>query len=75
MRVPAEQRADQDGGGDRTLNAAIHTIAMARRRYHQPTRDYLTRRTTEGRTPKEITRSLKRYISRQLFRIMQATNP
>ena len=39
-------------GGDRTLNAAIHTIAMARRRYHQPTRDYLTRRTTEGRTPK-----------------------
>jgi transposase len=60
-------------GGDRTLNAAIHTIATVRSRCHQPTRDYITRRTTQGRTPKEINRCLKRYIARQLFRIMQAT--
>jgi transposase len=60
-------------GGDRTLNAAIHTIATVRRRCHQPTRDYVARRTGQGQTPKEISRCLKRYIARQLFRIMQAT--
>jgi transposase len=49
-------------GGDRTLNAAIHTIAKSRQRCHQPTKDYIARRTAEGRTPREITRSLKRYI-------------
>jgi transposase len=60
-------------GGDRTLNAAIHTIAKSRQRYHEPTKDYITRRTAEGRTPREITRSLKRYIARQIWRTIQAT--
>jgi transposase len=60
-------------GGDRTLNCAIHTMAMHRRRCHQPTRDYVERRTKEGRTAKEINRCLKRYIARQLFRLMEAT--
>ncbi|WP_018908358.1 IS110 family transposase [Salinispora arenicola] len=59
-------------GGDRTLNSAIHTIAKSRQRYHQPTKDYITRRITEGRTPREITRVLKRYIARQIWRIIQA---
>jgi transposase len=58
-------------GGDRTLNAAIHTIAKSRQRYHQPTKDYIARRTAEGRTPRKITRSLKRYIARQLWRTIQ----
>jgi transposase len=60
-------------GGDRTLNCALHTIARSRRICHQPTRDYVARRTAEGKTPKEINRCLKRYIARQLFRLMQAT--
>ena len=59
-------------GGDRTLNAAIHTIATTRRRDDPQTRAYITRRTTEGRTLKEINRSLKRYIARQLFKIMES---
>jgi transposase len=59
-------------GGDRHLNQALHTIATNRRRHHPPTGNYLTRRTTEGRTTAEITRSLKRYIARQLYRLMQA---
>jgi transposase len=58
-------------GGDRTLNAALHTIALSRRRYHQPTIDYTNRRTTEGKTTAEITRCLKRYLARQLYRHMQ----
>jgi transposase len=60
-------------GGDRTLNAALHTIAIVRRRIDPTTRDYVTRRTTEGRTDPEINRCLKRYLARKLFRIMQAT--
>jgi transposase len=67
------QRHRLNRGGDRTLNAALHTVVMNRRRNHQPTRDYVARRTAEGRTPKEINRSLKRYVARQIFRIMEAT--
>jgi transposase len=59
-------------GGDRTLNSALHIIAKVRLRMHPPTRDYLARRTAEGRNRKEINRCIKRYIARQLFRIMQA---
>jgi transposase len=58
-------------GGDRTLNRAIHTIAKSRRRHHPPTQSYAARRTQEGRTNSEIDRCLKRYIARQLFRIME----
>ncbi|MFI7578694.1 transposase, partial [Micromonospora sp. NPDC049497] len=45
-------------GGDRTLNSALHTIALTRRRTHPETRDYITRRRAEGRTTREITRCL-----------------
>jgi transposase len=55
--------------GDRQLNRALNTIALSRIRYHQATRDYVTRRTTEGKTNREIRRCLKRYIARDLFRI------
>lgn len=34
----------------------------------QATKDYVARRTSQGRTKKEIIRSLKRYIIRQIFR-------
>jgi transposase len=32
------------------------------------TRAYITRRTAEGKTPREIRRCLKRYIARELYR-------
>ncbi|MEU0317278.1 IS110 family transposase [Nocardioides sp. NPDC006273] len=57
--------------GDRRLNSAIHTIAITRTSHHQPTRDYITRRTTEGKTPREIRRCLKRYITRELYRQLE----
>jgi transposase len=40
-------------GGDRQANAALHRIVIVRLRWHQPTRDYLARRTAEGKTKKE----------------------
>jgi transposase len=67
------QRHRLNRGGDRALNRALHTVVITRRRIgHPPTSDYITRRTTEGRTPKEILRSLKRYAIRQLYRYLQA---
>lgn len=53
-------------GGDRQANRAIHMIALTRLRWDPRTRDYLQRRTTEGKTRREITRCLKRYIARQI---------
>ncbi|GAB4975494.1 hypothetical protein MAHJHV55_54060 [Mycobacterium avium subsp. hominissuis] len=44
-------------------------------RTHPPTRAYVARRRQEGRTTKEIMRSLKRYITRQLFRTLAAAHP
>ena len=37
--------------GDRQLNRALHTITLTRQRSHQATRDYTTRRTSEGKNP------------------------
>ena len=59
-------------GGDRKLNAALHTVVMARSRCDQATRDYISRRTAQGKTRPEIRRCLKRYLARQLFRFLNA---
>lgn len=57
-------------GGDRQLNRVITTIALVRMRCDPETRAYAAKRTAEGRTKKETMRSLKRYITRQLFRTL-----
>jgi transposase len=57
-------------GGDRKLNAALHVAVLTRCRCDQATRDYLARRTAEGKTRREIQRCLKRYLARQLFRFL-----
>lgn len=62
-------------GGDRRLNRALTTVVIVRMRTHAPTRAYVTRRRAEGRTTKEIMRSLKRYITRQLYRTLAAAHP
>ena len=61
-------------GGDRQANAALHRIVIVRLRWHQPTRDYLTRRTTQGKTKKEIIRCLKRYVAREVFAVLHQIN-
>jgi transposase len=54
-------------GGSRAANNALWTIAMVRMRSDPRTRVYVERRTSEGRTLKEIQRCLKRYIVRELY--------
>ena len=58
--------------GDRQLNRALHTVLTTRLTCHQPTRDYFARRTAEGKTRPEIKRCLKRYIARDLYRLLTA---
>jgi transposase len=57
-------------GGDRQANNALWRIALCRMKTHAPTRDYVTRRTAEGLSKLEIIRCLKRYIARDLYRIL-----
>ena len=57
--------------GDRQLNRALHIIALSRLRYDERTRAYAARRTTEGKTPREIKRCLKRYITRDLYKLLE----
>jgi transposase len=54
-------------GGDRAANSALYIVTIVRLRRHQPTRDYVARRTAEGLSKREIIRCLKRYIAREVY--------
>jgi transposase len=58
--------------GDRQLNRALHTVALSRLQHHGPTRTYAARRTTEGKSPREIKRCLKRAIAREIYRFLES---
>ena len=62
-------------GGDRQLNRALHTVILHRRQHDPQTRDYIARRIAEGKSARDATRILKRYLARHLYRVMQNTTP
>jgi transposase len=62
-------------GGDRQLNRALHTVILHRRQHDPATRDYITRRIAEGKSARDATRILKRYLARHLYRVMQKATP
>jgi transposase len=61
-------------GGDRQANAALYRIVLSRLRHDPATRAYATRRAAENKTKKEIIRCLKRYVAREIYRILTASN-
>lgn len=67
------QRRRLNRGGNRQANAALFRIALTRLRADPRTHAYVQRRTTEGRTKREILRCLKRYIAREIFKIVDET--
>jgi transposase len=74
--LPATSGQSQDRhrlnrSGDRQLNNALYIVAIARANYHQPTRDYRSKRRTEGKTDREIRRCVKRYIARRVWRLLE----
>lgn len=62
-------------GGDRDANRALHTIALVRMSHDPRTRDYVQRRTTEGKTSKDIIRCLKRAIAREAWHLLTHPEP
>lgn len=57
-------------GGDRRGNHALHQIIINRMKHHQPTRDYIARRTADGLSKREAIRCLKRYLARHVHRLI-----
>ena len=55
-------------GGNRQANSALYHIVITRMRHDQRTRDYVARRLAEGKTMGEISRILKRYAAREVFK-------
>jgi transposase len=68
------QRLRLNRGGDRQANAALYRIVVTRLRCDPRTREYLDRRVREGKTKREAMRCLKRYIAREIYQIITATN-
>lgn len=57
-------------GGDRQANAALYRIVLTRLRWDKRTQDYMTRRTTEGLSKKDVIRCLKRMVAREIYYVL-----
>ena len=57
--------------GDRQLNRALYTIALARSRNHQPTKQFIARKHAEGRTTRHARRCIKRTLARRFYRLLE----
>ena len=57
-------------GGNRQANAALYRVVIVRMRWHPPTITYVTRRTAEGLSKKDIIRCLKCYVAREIFSLL-----
>jgi len=72
--VPASsgktQRHRLNRGGNRQANSALWRIAMTRLAHDERTKTYMARRTTDGRSKREIIRCLKRAIAREIYPII-----
>jgi transposase len=62
-------------GGDRQANAALYRVVLCRLRWDPRTRAYAQRRTQDGLSKKEIIRCLKRYVARELYQLITASDP
>ncbi|MFJ8310239.1 MULTISPECIES: transposase [unclassified Streptomyces] len=59
--------------GDRQLNCVLHTIAISQIRMpNSPSHVYYQRRLSEGKTPREARRCLKRRLADHVWRVMLA---
>jgi transposase len=57
-------------GGNREANRALYMICLARMRRDRRTKEYVARRTQEGKSKREIIRCLKRYVAREVYRVL-----
>lgn len=57
-------------GGNRDANMALWRIVMVRLRWDPTTRAYIDKRVSEGKTRRGAMRCLKRYIARDVYRLL-----
>src|SRR5215204_4920857 len=57
-------------GGNRDANRALYMICMVRMGRDRRTKEYVARRTAEGKSKREIIRCLKRYVAREVYRVL-----
>jgi transposase len=62
-------------GGDRQLNRALHTAILHRRQHDPATKAHIARRIAEGKSRRDATRLLKRYLARNLYRALDQPTP
>ncbi|MDQ0095960.1 IS110 family transposase [Paeniglutamicibacter psychrophenolicus] len=62
-------------GGDRQANSALYRIVVTRTSNDARTREYVAKRTEDGLGKKEIIRCLKRYVAREIYRVMKNPRP
>lgn len=56
--------------GNRQANHALWRIAMNRMVYDDATKTYAARRRAEGKTQRDVVRCLKRYVAREIYRLL-----
>jgi transposase len=56
--------------GNRDANRALYVIAVCRMSRDERTRTYVAKRTAEGKSKREIIRCLKRYVAREVYRVL-----
>ena len=66
------QRHRLNRGGDRDANRALYLLAIGRMRWDPATRAYVERRTAQRLSKPEIIRCLKRYLAREVYRLLRA---
>jgi transposase len=62
-------------GGNRESNRALYMTCLARMRRDPRTQEYVARRTQEGKSKREIIRCLKRYVAREVYRVLVCCGP
>jgi transposase len=71
----AVKRHRLNRGGNRQANAALYRAIVVRLRWHAPTVAYVQRRTAQGLSKREAIRCLKRFLVREVYRLMPSTAP
>jgi transposase len=61
--------------GNRQLNAALHRIAITQMRIHEPAKDFIARKRSEGMSNREALRCLKRQLARRVYNTMRTIEP
>jgi transposase len=59
-----------NSGGNRQANAALYRAVIVRMWWHAPTMSYMQGRTAQGLSKREVIRCLKRFVAREVYRLL-----